>query len=406
MNADHIRMTDHGENIERCRKAEGRITNHESRITRSRRDRWSRLFAAAVLLLIGGCANVSYYWQSVSGQLDVWWRERPVEEVIADPAVAETLKHKLARVLEIRAFASRELGLPDNPSYRRYADLERPYAVWNVLATPEFSVQPLEWCFPFAGCVSYRGYFAREAAERFSAELVEQGYDAYVGGVPAYSTLGWFADPVLNTFIHYPEAELARLVFHELAHQVLYVRDDTVFNESFAVSVEREGVRRWLARSGDAKQREQYERQQRIRAEFSGLIQDYRKQLDALYRSRLAPDAMRERKRAAFTGLEAEYRALRAGWNGYGGYDRWFEQRPNNAQIASVAIYTQHVPAFEALLKREDGDLTRFYAAVRQLAALPSEEREERLRALVPQATLQREPGGQDLNRQEKQGKH
>ena len=377
-------MFDHGENIEHCRKSEGRITNHESRITRSRRDRWSRLVAAALLPLIGGCANVSYYWQSVSGQLDVWRRERPVEEVIADPAVAETLKHKLARALEIRAFASRELGLPDNPSYRRYADLERPYVVWNVLATPEFSVQPLQWCFPFAGCVSYRGYFAREAAERFSGKLVEKGYDVYVGGVPAYSTLGWFSDPVLNTFIHYPEAELARLIFHELAHQVLYVRDDTVFNESFAVSVEREGVRRWLARLGDEKQREAFERQQRVRAEFSGLIQDYRKRLDALYRSRLAPDAMRGRKHAILAALEAEYQTLKTGWDGFSGYDHWFEQKPNNAQVASVAIYTQLVPAFEALLKHEGGDLVRFYAAVKALAALPVVQRNEQLRALAP----------------------
>lgn len=348
--------------------------------------RGSRFFSAAALLLVSGCSNLGYYWQSVGGQLDVWRRERPVEEVIADPAIAEAIKHRLARALEIRTFASRDLGLPDNESYRRYADLERPFVVWNVLAAPEFSVQPLRWCFLFAGCVSYRGYFAREAAERFSAELVEQGYDVHIGGVPAYSTLGWFPDPVLNTFIHYAEAELARLIFHELAHQVLYVRDDTVFNESFAAAVEREGVRRWLARHGDAKQREQHARQQRIRSEFSSLIQNYRKRLDALYRSRLAPDAMRSRKHAILAELEAEYRTLKAGWDGFSGYDRWFEQKPNNAQVASVAIYTQLVPAFEALLKREDGNLPRFYAAVRQLAALPREEREERLRALSPQS--------------------
>jgi predicted aminopeptidase len=335
-------------------------------------------------LLVSGCANVSYYFQSVSGQLDIWRRERPIEDVIADPAAAQALKDKLARVLEIRAFASRELGLPDNASYRRYADLGRPFVVWNVFAAPEFSVQPLQSCFLFAGCVSYRGYFARDDAERYSAGLAEEGHDVYIGGVPAYSTLGYFTDPVLNTFIHYPEAEIARLIFHELAHQVAYARDDTGFNESFAVAVEEEGVRRWLGRSGDAREREQFERGRRIRAEFSGLVLKYRERLDALYRSRLAPDAMRDRKREILTELEAEYQLLKSQWGGYSGHDRWFASKPNNAQLASVAAYSQRVAAFEALLAREGGSLARFYAAVKELAALPKEERDVRMRTLAP----------------------
>ena len=337
-----------------------------------------------MLLLVSGCANIGYYFQSVSGQMDIWRRERPIDEVIADPATAQALKDRLTRVLEIRAFASRELGLPDNASYRRYADLQRPFAVWNVFAAPEFSVQPHPGCFPFAGCVSYRGYFAKEDAERFSAGLAAQRYDIYIGGVPAYSTLGYFADPVLNTFIHYPEAETARLVFHELAHQVAYVRHDTVFNESFAVAVEQEGVRRWLARDGDATQRERFERGRRVRAEFVGLIQKHRERLAALYRTRLAPDAMRDRKHEILAELESEYRSLKVRWNGYAGYDPWFASRPNNAQLASVAAYSQRVTAFEALLAREGGSLARFYAAVKGLAALPREERDSLLRALVP----------------------
>jgi predicted aminopeptidase len=345
-----------------------------------------RLAAASLALLVSGCANISYYWQSVSGQLDIWQRERPIEEVIADPASPQALKDRLARVLEIRAFASRELGLPDNASYRRYADVERPFVVWNVFAAPEFSVQPLQSCFLFAGCVSYRGYFSRTDAERYSAAQAEQGHDVYIGGVPAYSTLGWFADPMLNTFVHYPEAEIARLIFHELAHQVAYVRDDTVFNESFAVAVEQEGMRRWLARAADATQHEQYERGRRMRSDFTALIQRYRERLDALYRERLAEDAMRGRKRAVLAELDSDYRSLRAGWDGYAGYDSWFASAPNNAQIASVAVYSQRVTAFEALLARESGDLTRFYAAVQELAALPKPERDVRLGALVPRA--------------------
>jgi predicted aminopeptidase len=350
------------------------ITNH-----------YSRLFVAATMLpLIAGCANVGYYWQSVSGQLGIWRRERPIEEVINDTATPEALRQKLSTVIRIRDFASRELGLPDNRSYRGYADLGRPYAVWNVFAAPEFSVQPARWCFVFAGCVSYRGYFSREEADRFSAELAAQGYDVHVGGVPAYSTLGWFADPVLNTFINFPAPEVARLVFHELAHQLVYVKDDSAFNESFAVTVEQEGLRRWFERTGDAKGRESYERGRRMRMEFSRLIQTHRGRLDALYHSRLAPDAMRERKRALFGELEADYRALKAGWGGYAGYDAWFARPPNNAVLASIAIYAQRVPAFEALLQREGGDLARFYGAVRELAAMPKENRDRQLAALSP----------------------
>jgi predicted aminopeptidase len=348
---------------------------------------WSRLFAAALLPLAGGCTNLDYYWQSVSGQLDVWRRERPVAEVLADPAAAPALKDKLARVLEIRAFASRELGLPDNRSYRRYADLERPYVVWNVFAAPEFSVEPMRWCVAFAGCVNYRGFFERAAAEKFAADLSRQGHEVYIGGVPAYSTLGWFDDPVLNTFIHYPEVEIARLVFHELAHQVAYAKDDTAFNESFAATVEQEGVRRWVARAGDARQLEEFERNRRTRAEFAQLVHEARNRLDALYRSRLAPEDMRRRKGAILNELEAEYRELKARWGGSNRYDSWFARPPNNAQLAAVGIYTQLKPAFESLLRREGGDLGRFYAAVRELAALPKARRDELLAQLAPAAS-------------------
>lgn len=343
-----------------------------------------QIAAACLLLLVSGCSNLGYYWQSVNGQLEVWRRERPIENVISDPAVAQELKDKLARVLEIRAFASRDLRLPDNSSYQHYADLGRPFVVWNVYAAPEFSVQPLRWCFLFAGCVSYRGYFSREAAERFAVELAQQGHDVYVGGVPAYSTLGRFADPVLNTFIQYSEADIARLIFHELAHQVAYAKDDTVFNESFAVAVEQEGVRRWMTRTADANQLELFERNQRARVELARLVHRHRDRLDTLYHTRLAPEAMRERKREIFAELEAEYVALKAGWGGYAGYDGWFAHKPNNAQLASVGIYTQLVPAFEALLEREGRDLARFYAVVKGLAAASKDEREAQMRARVP----------------------
>jgi len=342
-----------------------------------------RLVCAVLLILTAGCTNMAYYLQAASGQLDVWWRARPIEAVTQDAEVDAGTREKLKRVLAIREFASRELSLPDNESYRRYADLERRYIVWNVFAAPEFSLEPVNWCFPFAGCVSYRGYFAENDAGRFAAGLATEGRDVFVGGVLAYSTLGWFADPVLNTFIHYPEVPLARLIFHELAHQVVYVRDDTVFNESFAVAVEREGLRRWLERHGTEQDRKLFSLMTQRREGFIRLIEAYRGRLDALYRSGLAPDAMRERKRRTFAEMEADYQRLRIDWGGFGGYDRWFAQKPNNAHLVSVSLYTQMVPAFEALLEREGRDLGRFYAAVRSLAGQPKKERDASLAALL-----------------------
>lgn len=342
-----------------------------------------RIAGICSLLVLGGCANFGYYLQSVSGQLDIWKRERAIENLVLDPATPAALKAKLATVLRIREFASSELGLPRNESYRRYADLERPYAVWNVFATPEFSTEPEQWCFLFAGCVGYRGYFARSDADEFAAALGARRYDVFVSGVPAYSTLGWFADPALNTFMHYPEAEIARLVFHELAHQVAYVKDDSVFNESFAVTVELEGVRRWLERHGDAQQRRQFEDRSRQRRAFAGLLQKYRERLDALYRTRLAPEAMRARKAAILDEMEREYQRMKVEWGGFAGYDRWFAQKPNNAQIASVVIYTQMVPAFQMLLQRKGGDLSRYYEAVKTLARMNREKRNNEMRQLL-----------------------
>jgi predicted aminopeptidase len=347
-----------------------------------------RIIVVTMLLALAGCAEFGYYMQSTGGQFDIWNRERPIGDVIADPATPAALREKLEGVRRIREFASRELGLPDNASYRRYADLGRPFVVWNVFATPEFSTKPVRWCFPVAGCVGYRGYFDKAEADRFAADLAAVGDDVYVGGVPAYSTLGWFADPVLNTFAHYPDPGIARLIFHELAHQVVYVRNDSVFNESFAVTVAREGIRRWLARHGSAHDKSTYEQMRQRRENFVRLIQAYRERLDALYASGLAPQEMRERKRELFDAMTRDYGKLKAGWNGFGGYDRWFAQQPNNAQIASVTIYTQMVPAFQALLEREGRDLPRFYAAVRALAGLDKQERTRRLDSLLAPAAI------------------
>ncbi len=343
--------------------------------------RYSRLFCIYLFLLsISGCSQISYYAQSVRGQLDIWSREKPITEVINNSASPQALRDKLALALKAREFASAELGLPQNQSYRRYADLGRSFVVWNVFAAPEFSTQPVQWCFVMAGCVNYRGYFAKADADAFAAEAAAKGHDVYVGGVPAYSTLGWFADPVLNTFVNYPAVELARIIFHELSHQVVYVKDDTVFNESFAVAVEREGLRRWLATHGSEQDRQTYVRMQGYRADFIALIQTYRARLEVLYRQDIGAEAMRAAKQQVFDDMQGDYGKLKTAWGGFAGYDRWFAQQPNNALLASVSIYTQRVPAFEAMLREQSNDLPKFFEVVKVLARLDKPAREAALR--------------------------
>jgi predicted aminopeptidase len=341
------------------------------------------LLFAALAPLVCGCGTARYYSQAVTGHLDLMRRASPIEEQIARDAYPAALKARLQTVLRIREFAGRELGLPDNGSYKSYADLGRQYVAWNVFAAPEFSIEPVRYCFPFAGCVGYRGYFAEADAQAESAALRARGYDAHVGGVPAYSTLGWFDDPVLSTFIHYPDAELARLMFHELAHQLLYVKNDTRFNESFATTVEQAGVERWLAQDGSERERATHDRSQRMKREFVGLILKYRGILEEYYRRDLPLEEKRLGKAQRFAEMEREYAELKLAWGGFAGYDRWFSAKPNNATLASVALYTELVPALRALLAREGSDLPRFYAAAKKLAKLSQEEREARLDSLL-----------------------
>jgi predicted aminopeptidase len=341
---------------------------------------WARRLAiGAALAAMAGCAatlgDLGYYWQSATGHLALGVRARPVGTLLEDPSLDPRLRAGLERAVQIRAFASRELGLPDNGSYRHFTDLGRPFVVWNVFAAPEFSLELRRWCFPVAGCVGYRGYFDQAAAEREAATLRAQGWDVFVAGIPAYSTLGWFDDPLLSSFVHYPEAELARLIFHELAHQTVYVKDDTVFNESFATAVERAGLRRWIAARADPALAQAHREQGARREAFLALLLRHRTLLAQAYREGGSPEAMRTRKAEVFAALRRGYADLRAGWGGHAGYDRWFGEALSNAQLASVAVYHDLVPAFEQLLERSDGDLPRFYAQVRALAALAPEAR-------------------------------
>ncbi len=334
-----------------------------------------RLFILVLSALLAGCASLDYYAQVIGGHLKVMNAARPIDEIVQDPTTDPALKKRLENIRAVREFASRDLALPDNRSYRAYADLGRPYVLWNVFAAPEFSVEPEKWCMVFVGCVSYRGYYDREEAERFAAELRASGLDTYVVGIPAYSTLGYFNDPVLNTFLRLGETEAANIIFHELAHQLVYASGDTAFNESFATMVAGEGLRRWFARSGDMERQQAFAVQQRHRAEFVGLIEEYRGKLRTLYATGQPPEEMRRSKAGIIADMKRAYNAMKAAWGGDSRYDKWLEQGLNNAKMASVGIYTQLVPAFEAILEKEKGDLPRFYKRVAELARLSQAER-------------------------------
>jgi predicted aminopeptidase len=347
------------------------------------------LAIAAAAVLVAGCGafeTVDFYWQGAAGQFDLLSRARPIPDVIEGGGDA-ALATRLARVREIRAFASRELGLPDNNSYTRYTELGRSFVLWNVFATPALSLKPRQWCFPVAGCVNYRGYFQEAEARSEAARLRTEGDDVHVSGVPAYSTLGWFDDPVLSSFVRWPDTEVARLIFHELAHQLVYVKDDSSFNESFATAVEEAGVARWLAAQHNPALDAQAARAQRLRLAFLILVRNTRARLVANYAGTASDEEKRAVKLEAFASMKVEYEKAKAGEPGLAGYDRWFAQEPNNASLAAVGLYTDRIPAFRELLAAADGDLPRFYDRVRTLASLPKPERDAALAAAASRAS-------------------
>ena len=359
---------------------------------------WLALLAT---LALPGCASVGYYAQSVTGHLGLMMRARPVETVIEARDTAPGLAARLRTALEIRDFASGALALPANASYRRYVDLGRRYVVQTVVAAPELSLEPRRWCFPVAGCVGYRGYFSESDADAYAAKLESEGWDVTVSGVRAYSTLGWFDDPLLSSMVELPEYSLAGIVFHELAHQRLYVPGDTDFNESFAVVVERAGVRRWIEVAGRADLKEHHRIADERRAAFLDLVRDTRRDLEAVYASSRTDAQKRAAKARAFERLRSRYAALRSTWAAGPSYDFWFERGVNNAALALLTAYDRWVPALEVLLARSGGDLDAFYRACDELAALRPEERRARLEALGPSGSLPRSGNLPPLSRKE-----
>lgn len=333
-----------------------------------------------MLAALSGCSSVSYYSQLAGGQWSLLRAREPVARVIADPARPQALRDHLAQSQKARAFASEHLHLPDNPSYRLYADIGRPYVVWNVFATSEFSLSPQTYCFPIAGCVAYRGYYSQGAARGQAALLKQQGMDVSIGGVEAYSTLGWFNDPIMSSMLSWGDERLATLIFHELAHQRFYVKDDTEFNESYATFVEQEGTRQWRTFRGLPPASEVALQQ---RDQFIGLILDTRKRLEVLYAQPLSADAMRQAKAAEFARLRGEYRHMRdQQWAGDKRYDAWVNLPLNNARLLPFGLYDRWVPAFATLFRQVGGDWVAFFTAVEKIGGLPMAQRKAALMAL------------------------
>ena len=338
----------------------------------------SLLIAIAALGIFGGCTSIGYYAQAAKGQLLVMHHSKPIDRWLSDTQIDENLKMKLQQAKGIREFAIRELGLPDNASYRSYADIKRQYVVWNVVATPELSLVPERWCFLVAGCVDYRGYYDKQSAQDFADNLRKKGMDVRITGVPAYSTLGWFNDPVLSTFIHYPEHELARLIFHELAHQIAYAEGDSTFNESFATAVEEVGVSLWLTARGDPAINESYRQYELRKKEFLALLNTYRLRLESTYQQNISDDEKRQRKSEIIRSMDSDYAALKKTWDGYAGYDRWFNEPVSNAHFSLITTYHELVPEFRALMAGEK-TLPNFYRRVKALAKMDSLTRRKML---------------------------
>jgi predicted aminopeptidase len=368
--------------------------------TRRNRRRWWRwgLALAALALIVTGCKSVGYYQQAAAGQWQIVSKRQDIKKLLQQPDTRPALREQLELILSLREYAEHELKLKPDGHYTQYADLGRRFVVWNVYAAPEFSLEPKKWWYPVVGSLKYRGFFNEADARACGADLERKGYDVYVGGVDAYSTLGFFKDPVLNTFIHHQPSELAELIFHELSHQRVFAKGDTDFNEAFATTVGEEGARRWMASHADAATRAKYDEALKRKDQFVALVMQGRERLKEIYgeetshrpRTAIAPGseslvaAKRARKQEVIQQLRIDYARLKASWGGDSSYDRWFSRSLNNAQLNTVSTYYNMVPALTKLLQQNGGDLEKFYASCKGLAQLTKEQRRAELDKLTP----------------------
>ncbi len=328
-----------------------------------------------LFLQLTACADLSYYLQSVKGQLSIMQKSQDIDDVLADQTIDPILRQQLELIENIRHFAFDELKLPESGSYTQYADLDRRYVLKNLFASDEFSISLLRWCYPIVGCTGYRGYFDEKMLAEFRATLELQGKDIYIANVPAYSTLGWFDDPVLNTFIYWPELRIAGLIFHELAHQRLYIDDDTQFNESFAVAVQQAGVEKWLFQNEQFEKLKRYKQHLANRQLIVNLIDQTRSELKQLYQMDLSDTDKRLVKKQLLARLKQKYRQLSSRFEVADGFKFWFKGEINNAKLASISTYHKKVKAFRNLLENRQGDYVQFFKQVKIIASLSKPER-------------------------------
>lgn len=339
------------------------------------------LLVVAVIIGVCGCQTVSFYGQAIKGQYQILAHQEPIQEKIASPDTPADLKAKLTEVIALREFAAKELRLPTNKHYLKYVDLHRPYAVWTVSAAPELSLEPKTWWFPIVGSVSYRGYFSEDAANKYAKKLKAKGLDVDVGGVTTYSTLGWFNDPLLNTFVQGPESELVDTIFHELTHQRLYIAGDTDFNEALATTVAEEGVYRWYKAQNKPEAWKKYQTERDQHQQFIKIVLARVEELRAVYNNpSLSDEQKRVRKQEIISALRADHEKLKIQWGGKSRYDEWFKSRINNAVLGSVATYYDLVPDFQAVLRAQGGDMEKFFETVKKISKLDKEQRREALK--------------------------
>jgi predicted aminopeptidase len=362
-----------------------------------RRKKLLLVLSLALIAAVSGCRTIGFYAQAIKGQYQIFAHQELIEKLITDPQTPAKLREQLQLVQQLRSFAKDQLKLPVDGHYRKYVDLHRPYVVWNVQAAPQFSLQPRTWWYPLVGSLEYRGYFSEKGARKYAAHYAKRGDDVYVDGVEAYSTLGWFKDPVLNTFIDRNEPELAEVIFHELGHQRVFARGDTDFNEAYATTVGQEGARRWLRASGKTNLLARYEIALRRNDQFVHLIMSTREELKKVYGDTLDKDGkvkaagtpplppaqLKAAKERVFAELRGNYQQLKAGWGGYAGYDEWFARELNNAQLNTIANYYDFLPAFQRVLEMNGNDMEKFYVEVERLSKLSKDERHQWLRDLA-----------------------
>lgn len=340
----------------------------------------NRAFVSALILIcFSGCSTIGYYHQSISGHFKLISKRERIVDIVNDPNQDKKLIEQLRMVEEVRSFASSKLRLPDNDSYLSYVQLDNPYVTWNIFAAPKYSIALQQWCFVVVGCVPYRGYFDEDEARQYAEQLVKQGMDVYVGGVPAYSTLGWFDDPLLSSMLDRGEIVAAAYIFHELAHQQFYLKGDGAFNEAFATAVEEIGVLAWLQQNNRSEEVQRYNDWLLQKTIFSEFVKTSRDEFETLYQQEYEIEKMQAEKEILVAEMRRKFANLSSNNKQIARYSKWMSGPLNNAQLGAISLYRELAPAFRRIYGLCEDDFEKFYRYVEKIAEQPEALREETL---------------------------